>query len=49
MNSKHNTVFLPGGAKGVVSKENLDMALIEFQRNKRIENMKYDVNHLSED
>ena len=30
MNSKPNAAFLPGGAKGVVSKENLDMALIEF-------------------
>ena len=48
MNSKLATILLPGGAKGVVSKENLDMALKEFERTKRIENMKYDINHLSE-
>lgn len=48
-NSKLNTIQLPGGAKGVVSKENLDVALKEFARTKRLENLKYDVNHLSEE
>ena len=49
MNSKRNSILLPGGGKGVVSKENLAVALKEFWRTKRVENLKYDVDNLSEE
>ena len=49
MNSKPNTNPLASGAKGAVSKEVLDVALKEFWRTKRLENVKYDVDHLSEE
>ena len=43
------TVLLPNGQKAIVTKENLDNALNDFARMKRLDGKKYNQNNLNDE